>query len=260
LPICDLALFFAIVDGDDAHFAPPVRADRTVLTVAAAATASAPDKGTPTIVTTILRRLLGVVLILAGLAGLIVGGWFARALGTDGTASFVTTPTAGIPLVIGPDTNARTDIPLTITATADPDVPVTVSIAPPSDAQSLLADSRHTRVTGVDVREWAVVTTTTGSGDPITPTTADLWRSQTTGDGAAEIVADLENAPETMIITTPDGSPLTELEMTWVNPAWFYQALSLAFGGLLVLLVGLAVLLRRSSDTTADATSTEVSR
>lgn len=206
--------------------------------------------------TTILRRLLGVVLILAGLAGLLVGGWFARALGSDGSASFTTRPAADMPLVIGPETNARTDIPLTITATADSDVPVTVSIAPPSDAQSLLEDSRYTRVTGITVRDWAVTTTTTGSGEPITPAAADLWRSQTTNDGAAQIVADLENAPETMIITTPDGSSLTALEMTWVNPAWFYQALSLAFGGLLTLLVGLALLLRRASATT----STEVSR
>ena len=205
--------------------------------------------------TTTLRRLLGVVLILAGLVGLIVGGWFARALGTDGVAGFSTRPAADLPLVIGPDTNARTDIPLTITATADPGVPVTVSIAAPSDAQSLLGDSQYTRVTGITVQDWVVTTTTTGSGEPITPATADLWRSQTTADGTAQIVADLESAPETMIITTPDGSPLTALEMTWVNPAWFYQALSLAFGGLLILLVGLALLLRRASATTA----TEVS-
>ncbi|MCA1781372.1 MAG: hypothetical protein ABR500_00295 [Dermatophilaceae bacterium] len=206
--------------------------------------------------TTILRRLLGVALILTGLAALVVGGWFVRALGTDGTAGFTTRPSADLPLVIGPDTNARTDIPLTITATSGADVPITVSIAPPSDAEAFLDETRHTRVTGVDVRDWAVTTARSGSADPITPTTADLWRSQTTTDGSAQIVADLENAPETMIITTPEGSPLTELEMTWTNPAWFYQSLSMLFGGLLLLLVGLALILRRASL----PTSPEVSR
>lgn len=202
--------------------------------------------------TTILRRLLGVALILTGLAALVVGGWFARALGTDGTADFTTRPPADLPLVIGPDTNARTDIPLSITATAAEDVPITVSIAPPSDAQAFLTDTRHARVTGIEVREWAVTTSTAGQGEPLTPTTADLWRSQTTTDGSARIDADLASAPETMIITTPDGSPLTGLVMTWSNPAWFYQSLSLAFGGLLAVLAGLALVLRRAAPTRSE--------
>jgi hypothetical protein len=203
-------------------------------------------------VTTILRRLLGVVLILAGLAALIVGGWFARALGTDGAAGFTTRPAADLPVVIGPDTNARTDIPLTITARSEADVPITVSVASPSDAEALLADTRHTRVTGIDVREWELTTTEAGSEEPVTPATADLWRSQTTSDGTAQITADLETAPETIIITTPDGSPLTGLEMRWENPAWFYQSLSLVFAGLLAALVGVALLVRRPAALTRD--------
>jgi len=205
-------------------------------------------------VTTILRRLLGVVLILAGLSALVVGGWFARALGTEGVASFSTTPAPDMPVVIGPDTNARTDIPLTITASADSAVPLTVSIASPSDADALLGDTRHTRVTGVEVREWALTTSTDGAEDPVVPATADLWRSQTTTDGSAQVEADLESAPETMIITTPDGSPLTDLTMSWTNPAWFYQALALVFGGLLAVLIGLALVLFRARPSTEEVT------
>lgn len=204
--------------------------------------------------TTILRRLLGVVLILAGLSALVVGGWFARALGTEGVASFSTTPAPDMPVVIGPDTNARTDIPLTITASADSAVPVTVSIASPSDADALLGDTRHTRVTGVEVREWALTTSADGAGDPVVPATADLWRSQTTTDGSAQVEADLESAPETMIITTPDGSPLTDLTMSWTNPAWFYQALALVFGGLLAVLIGLALVAFRARPSTEEVT------
>ena len=87
---------------------------------------------------TILRRLLGVLLVLAGLTAIVVGGWFARALGTDGEATFTTTPRPDLPVVIDAGTNARTDIPLTITATADSSVPVTISIASPSDADALI--------------------------------------------------------------------------------------------------------------------------
>lgn len=199
--------------------------------------------------TTILRRLLGVVLILVGLAALVIGGWFARALGTEGAASFTTRPPAELPLVIGPDTNARTDIPLTITATAGADVPITVSVAPPSDAEAFLGETRHARVSGIGVRDWVVTTSTTGTADPVIPTTADLWRSQTTTDGSVEIVADLENAPETMIFTTPAGGPITGLEMTWANPAWFYQSLTLAFAGLVGVLAGLALVRPRRATT-----------
>lgn len=197
--------------------------------------------------TTILRRLLGVVLVLAGAAALVIGGWFVRALGTSGEATFTAQTAPGVPVVIDAQTNARTDIPLLITATADDDVPITASIASPSDAEALLGESRYERVTGIGVRDWLLTTESIGSGDPIAPATADLWRSQVTSEGAVEIAGDLESAPETMIITTPPESELRAISMTWSNPAWFYQALALAFAGLLAVLVGLGLSLKRSA-------------
>ena len=204
---------------------------------------------------TLLRRLLGVVLVLAGLAALVVGGWFARALGTDGVATFEASPATDLPVVIDAETNARTDYPLLITATAEDDVPITLSITGPSDADTLLADSRHLRVSGVEIREggltaereWELDTETVGTTDPITPATADLWRSQETVQGQVTIEGDLESAPETMILTTPDGEQIERITMAWTNPAWFYQALSLVFAGLLTALVGLALVLRRAT-------------
>ena len=109
-------------------------------------------------------------------------------------------------------------------------------------------------MTGVEVREWALTTSTDGAEDPVVPATADLWRSQTTTDGSAQVEADLESAPETMIITTPDGSPLTDLTMSWTSPAWFYQALALVFGGLLAVLIGLALVLFRARPSTEEVT------
>lgn len=197
--------------------------------------------------TTLLRRLLGVVLILAGAAALVVGGWFARALGTDGSATFTTSPPPGVPVVIDAQTNARTDIPLLITATAADDVPITASIASPSDAKAFLGESRYERVTGIGVRDWVLTTRSLGSGEPVAPAAADLWRSQVTTDSAVEIGGDLEAAPETMILTTPPDTELRTISMTWSNPAWFYQALALAFGGLLAVLVGLGLTFRRSA-------------
>lgn len=197
--------------------------------------------------TTILRRLLGVVLILAGLGALVVGGWFARSLGTGGTATFTTTPPAGMPVVIDAQTNARTDIPLRITATAADGTPIMVSIATPSDAEVILDTTPYARVTGIAIRDWVLNTETSASGEPIDLATVNLWRSQATSTGTAEIIGDLDRAPETMIIMTPEGEPLTEVSMTWTNAAWFYQALSLVFAGLLSALVGVALILRRSS-------------
>ena len=252
LPICDLGSFFAIVEGDKSARRALGQGRTTVPTVLTSHRPTIHATKETHTVTMILRRLLGVVLILAGLGALVVGGWFARALGTDGAATFSTTPPADMPVVIGPDTNARTDIPLTITATAESSVPVTISIASPSDSEALIGETRHSRVVGIEVREWALTSETRGTEDPVVPATADLWRSQTTTDGTASVESDLENAPETMIITTPQGSSLTDLTMTWTNPAWFYQALALVFGGLLAVLVGLALIVLRSRPTTEE--------
>lgn len=207
--------------------------------------------------TTLLRRLLGVVLILAGAAALVVGGWFVRALGTDGSATFTTQPPPGVPVVIDAQTNARTDIPLLITATAADDVPITASIASPSDAKAFLGESRYERVTGIGVRDWELTTRSLGSGEPVAPAAADLWRSQVTSEGTVEIAGDLEAAPETMIITTPPETELRTISMTWSNPAWFYQALALAFAGLLAVLVGLGLTFRRPAAAQAEQSAVE---
>lgn len=205
-------------------------------------------KGTLITVTTILRRLLGVVLILAGAAALGFGGWFARAVGTSGAATFTTTPPAGLPVVIDAQTSARTDIPLRITATAEDGAPIMVSIASPSDAGVFLEPTRYARVTGIGIRDWVLSTSVVGSGDPVDPAAVDLWRSQTTTAGVVSIDGDLEQAPETIIIITPGGEALTEVSMTWSNTAWFYQALSFVFAGLLAALVGIALIVRRAAE------------
>ena len=66
---------------------------------------------------TIVARVVGALLALAGLALTVVGVWFATQLGTSGTAEFTVRPATGDPLVIRPDVLNRVDADVVVTAT-----------------------------------------------------------------------------------------------------------------------------------------------
>ena len=66
---------------------------------------------------TLLRRLVGVLLVLAGGAALALGLWFHNFLGPGGMARFSVEPVGSTPIVIEPSVLNRTSLPVTISVT-----------------------------------------------------------------------------------------------------------------------------------------------
>ena len=113
---------------------------------------------------TIVKRVVGALLALLGLALTVVGTWFATQLGSSGTAEFTVRPSTAEPVVIGPDVLNRVDADVVVTATPIDGGSVWMALANPSDATALLGDAKHLTVTGVSVADWALRTASTGSG------------------------------------------------------------------------------------------------
>ena len=187
---------------------------------------------------TFLKRLVGALLALVGLALTVLGVWFATQLGTSGTAEFTVRPTSGEPLVIRPDVLNRVDADVAVTATPAPGGSVWIALANPSDATAVLGDSRYTRVTGVDVRDWLLTTRQVGSGEAAEGLgVADLWRQQDSGEAPVTLTVEQDEAPETLVVAS-EGAPLRSLTFAVTDKTWFVEAVVAALVGLFVLVVG----------------------
>ncbi|WP_377641258.1 hypothetical protein [Oryzobacter terrae] len=187
---------------------------------------------------TFLTRLVGVLLALVGLALTVLGGWFATELGTSGTAQFTVRPATSDPIVIRPEVLNRVDADVVVTATPAAGGRVWMALANPSDATAVLGDSRHTRVTGVDVRDWLLTTRSAGSGDAAEGLgVADLWRQQDQGDLPVTLTVEQAEAPETLVVAS-EGGPLRSLTFAVTDKTWFVEAVVAALVGLFVLVVG----------------------
>ena len=102
---------------------------------------------------TLVKRLLGALLALAGLALTVVGAWFAVQLGSSGTAEFSARPGTTDPVLVRPAVLNRVDADVVVRATPADGATVWMALANPSDAAAVVGDARHVEVTGVDVRE-----------------------------------------------------------------------------------------------------------
>ena len=185
----------------------------------------------------VVKRLVGALLALAGLALTVVGVWFATQLGSSGTAEFVLRPTTADPVVIPPQVLNRVDADVVVTATPASGN-VWMALANPSDATAVLGDSRRTEVTGVAVRDWLLTTRASGSGAPSDGLgIADLWRQQDEEKGSVTLTVEQDEAPETLVVAG-EGGPLRSLTFSVTDKAWFVESVVAALVGLFVLVVG----------------------
>ncbi|GAA4400433.1 hypothetical protein GCM10023168_09150 [Fodinibacter luteus] len=191
--------------------------------------------------TTIVTRVAGALLALAGLVLTVVGAWFAAQLGASGTAEFTARPGTTDPVLIRPDVLNRVDEDVVVTATAAEGATVWMALANPSDAAAVVGDSRHVDVTGVSVRDWALLTRTTGSGEAPELGAADLWRQQDDAPAAVTLTVEQDEAPETLVVAT-EGGELRTLTMTVVDKTWFVEAVIAVLVGVFLLLAGGALL------------------
>lgn len=191
---------------------------------------------------TIVKRLVGALLALAGLALTVLGVWFATQLGSAGTAEFSARPDGSEPVVIRPDVINRVDADVVVTATPAAGSRAWIALANPSDADAVLGAARHTEVTGVDVRDWALTTSARGAGAASDALgTADLWRQQDEGEVPVTLTVEQAEAPETVVVTT-DGAPLRSVTLSVTNKTWFVESVVAALLGLFLLGVGVLLL------------------
>ncbi|MFQ6170110.1 hypothetical protein ACK8HX_00765 [Oryzobacter sp. R7] len=207
---------------------------------------------------TVVRRVVGALLALAGLALTALGVWFATQLGSSGTAEFTVRPDGAEPVVIRPDVLNRVDADVVVTATPAAGTRAWMALANPSDATAVLGDARHTEVTGVEVQDWLLTTATRGSGPASEGLgTADLWRQQDDAEGPVTLTVQQDEAPETLVATT-DGAPLQSLTLTITDKTWFVEAVVAALVGLFVLVVGVLLLWPRRASREGDEHHLEV--
>ena len=201
---------------------------------------------------TVVKRLVGALLALAGLALTVVGVWFAMQLGTSGTARFTVRPATTDPVLIRPDVLNRVDADVVVTATPGAGGTVWMALANPSDATAVLGSARHVDVTGVSVQDWELETAVRGSGAATELGAADLWRQQDEGTGPVSLTVQQDEAPETLVVAT-EGAPLRSLTFTVVHKTWFVEAVVAALVGLFLLVVGVVLLWPRRHPRPAEA-------
>lgn len=190
--------------------------------------------------TALLMRVGGTILALLGLVGVVLGGWFLSALGTSGTATFTGEPDQRV-VVLTPDVLNRLDSPIRVTASGEGEV--WAGTARPSDVEALLGDGARVDVTGVDVSEWALTSRDQGSGDPSDVRGLGIWQSTTSGDGSVTVEVAQEMAPQTLVITAPEGQQVQELEYEVSDTRWSTIAIVVVVVGVLLLLLGVALAL-----------------
>ena len=203
---------------------------------------------------TIVKRVVGALLAVVGLALTVVGVWFATQLGSSGSAEFTARPDSTDPVLIRPDVLNRVDADVVVTATPGEGGTVWMALANPSDATAVLGTARHDDVTGVAVRDWALETRVRGTGVATELGAADLWRQQDEGTGPVTLTVRQSEAPETLVVAT-QGAPLRSLTFTVVDKTWFVEAVVAALVGLFLLLVGVVLLWPRRHPRPADVTA-----
>ena len=147
---------------------------------------------------TIVKRVVGALLALVGLALTVVGVWFATQLGTSGTAEFTVHPATADPVLIGPDVLNRVDADVVVTATPTAGGSVWMALANPSDADRrrgwVRARRRHR---GVGARLVAAHARPPARGTAPELGAADLWRQQDDAQGPVTLTVEQSGAPET---------------------------------------------------------------
>ncbi len=193
----------------------------------------------------LFRRLLGVLLLAAGLALIAIGGWFATVLGSGGTARFTAQGVGTTPVVIGPSVLNRTALPVRVTVTPAAGSAATVVVGTPSDTAAIVGDAEIDAVTGVGVWDRSATLARRGTGGDLDVTTVDVWRSRQSVTGPTTVTITQDTAPETLVIAPAAGASLASVTLTWTHPAWFTEALVLIGAGIVLAVIALLVLRRR---------------
>lgn len=182
------------------------------------------------------RRAIGAVITVLGVALTLFGAWTAVKLGPSGEAHFGATSKATGAIVVGPDVLNSVNAPVRVTATRGTGGAVWLAVAPTPDARAAVRTAAMSTVSGVHYPAGTLDLRASGSGALADIRTADVWRLSAKGSGSAEVVVGQGRGPETVVVTSGDATPLTDvtLTLTWADRAWFFEALVAAVIGAII--------------------------
>jgi len=182
------------------------------------------------------RRVLGALVAAVGVVLVVLGSWMVVKLGPSGQAQFSTTSKAPGAVVVTSDVLNTVNVPVRVTATRPAGGAVRLAVAPTPDATAIVGASAVSAVNAVHYPAGTMDLRATGSGELGDISTADVWRLAAKGAGSAELVVDQSRAPETVVVTSGDANPLTDVTVTlsWANRAWFFEALAAATIGAVI--------------------------
>lgn len=176
------------------------------------------------------RRALGALVAAVGIVLVVVGSWVMVKLGPSGEARFSATSKAPGAVVITSDVLNTVDVPVRVSATRSDGGSVHLAVAPTSDARAILATSAVSTVDAVHYPAGTMSLRASGDGPLNDVSNADVWRLAAMGTGSARLVVDQGRGPETVVVTSGDAKPLTDVTVTlaWANRTWFFEALAAA--------------------------------
>jgi hypothetical protein len=197
------------------------------------------------------RRVSLVAALLAAVVGLlllVLGAWAAIGLGPSGRAEFSSSrQTPGI-LVVGSPVLARVDGPVEVSVSRIDEGAVWLGLAHDADARAAVGSSPFLSVDRVHYPSGGVDTHVTGTGASKAPRLpgGDVWQQTSTGTGAARMVVQPSDVPQSVVATSGSAAALGRIRttLTWQNQTWFVEALAAAAIGLVLAALALGFLWR----------------
>ena len=191
-----------------------------------------------------VRRVLGILLILLGTASIVLGVLSATSWRTSDTVTATSSP-AEVPLVlIEPGVAGIVDPVVDITITpAEPTQTVTLITARDADAEGWIADAAVQRIE--NLADWTelVTSTTEGVQEIPDPTVSDMWIKVEQVEGTLEL--DSYRAPEdrTVLLIARDGAsgPAPTVSFTWQRDVATPYLMPLVGAGIAAVVLGIGL-------------------
>ncbi|OJX98250.1 MAG: hypothetical protein BGO96_03385 [Micrococcales bacterium 73-15] len=191
-----------------------------------------------------VRRVLGVLLVVLGAASIVLGVLSATSWRTSDTVT-VTTPSADVPVVVvEPGVAGIVDrvVDLTVTA-ADPTQTVTIVTARDVDADGWIGDAGVQRVE--DLADWTelVTTTTEGEQEVPDPAVSDMWLKVQQAEGSIELEDFRAPEDRTVLMVVRDGTdgPAPTVSFTWHRDVATPYLMPLVGAGIAAVVLGIGL-------------------
>ncbi|WP_127131689.1 hypothetical protein [Georgenia sp. SYP-B2076] len=197
------------------------------------------------------RRIISAVLIVAGLVAIALAIASATVWRPSSTATLSLPSRPDTPVVVSDAGVLDAVAPkVTITATAGDGEPVVLAIGRTEDVDAWVGGSAHTRITGL--ASWDELRVAPGkapsgaapaeSANVPSPAGSDLWVSEKTGTGKAELRWDDTPGRWSLLAATDGTAPAPEITLRWpvtASTPWLVPGVIV---GAVLLLAGLALL------------------